>query len=58
MISGSSDGYIYVYDSNTCKLIRKIKAYNEACIDVVFHPVMSNVVASCSWSGQVSVAVT
>ncbi|XP_015071883.1 WD repeat-containing protein 25 [Solanum pennellii] len=58
VISGSSDGYIYVYDSNTCKLIRKIKAYNEACIDVVFHPVMSNVVASCSWSGQVSVAVT
>lgn len=58
VISGSSDGYIFVYDSKSCELIRKIKVYDEACVDVVFHPVMSNVVASCSWSGQVSVAVT
>ncbi|CAN4090265.1 unnamed protein product [Withania somnifera] len=58
VISGSSDGYIYVYDSKCCELIRKIKVYDEACVDVVFHPVMSNVVASCSWSGQVSVSVT
>ncbi|KAF3661037.1 putative histidinol-phosphate aminotransferase, chloroplastic-like [Capsicum annuum] len=58
VISGSSDGYIYVYDSKSCKIIRKIKVYDEACVDAVFHPVLSNIVASCSWSGQVSVAVT
>lgn len=58
VITGSSDGYIYVYDSKSCELIRRIKVYDGACIDVVFHPIMPNVVASCSWSGEVSVAVT
>ncbi|CAH9110318.1 unnamed protein product [Cuscuta epithymum] len=55
IVSGSSDGYIYFYNSKSGHLNKKIKAYDEACIDAVFHPVMPNVVASCSWNGEVSV---
>ncbi|XP_073054605.1 uncharacterized protein [Primulina eburnea] len=53
--SGSSDGFMYFYDSKTSKLLKKIKAYDQACVDVVFHPTMPNAVASCSWNGEVSV---
>ncbi|TXG67298.1 hypothetical protein EZV62_008573 [Acer yangbiense] len=55
LASGSSDGSIYFYDYRSSKLARKIKAYEQACIDVAFHPIMPNVIASCSWSGDVSV---
>ncbi|XP_052207015.1 uncharacterized protein LOC127811311 [Diospyros lotus] len=55
LISGSSDGCIYFYDSRSTKLIKKIKVYEQACIDVAFHPIMSNVIASCNWGGDVSV---
>ncbi|XP_047976035.1 WD repeat-containing protein 25 isoform X4 [Salvia hispanica] len=53
--SGSSDGCIYFYNSKTSKLLSKVKAYKQACIDVVFHPALPNVVASCSWKGEISV---
>lgn len=55
LASGSSDGCIYFYNTKTCELIKKIKVYEQACIDVAFHPVIPNVIASCSWSGDVSV---
>ncbi|KAL1546643.1 WD repeat-containing protein 25 isoform X2 [Salvia divinorum] len=55
VVSGSSDGCIYFYNSKTSKLLSKVKAYEQACIDVVFHPALPNVVASCSWKGEVSV---
>ncbi|XP_065862222.1 uncharacterized protein [Euphorbia lathyris] len=55
LVSGSSDGSIYFYDYKSSKLVRKIKAYEHPCIDVVFHPVMPNVIAACSWNGEVSV---
>ncbi|XP_057465584.1 uncharacterized protein LOC130755227 [Actinidia eriantha] len=55
LVSGSSDGCVYFYNARSTELIKKIKAYEQACIDVAFHPTISNVVASCSWSGDVSV---
>lgn len=55
LISGSSDGYIYLYDYRSSELVRKIKAYEQACIDIAVHPILPNVVAACSWSGEVSV---
>ncbi|KAL0001003.1 hypothetical protein SO802_014784 [Lithocarpus litseifolius] len=55
LASGSSDGSIYFYNYRSSKLVRKIKAYEEACIDVAFHPIMPNVIASCSWNGDVSI---
>lgn len=53
--SGSSDGNIYFYNYRSSKLIKKIKAYEQACIDVAFHPILPNVIASCSWNGDVTV---
>lgn len=55
LASGSSDGCIYFYNSRSTELIKKVKLYEHACIDVAFHPVMPNVVASCSWNGDISV---
>ncbi|KAI4333778.1 hypothetical protein L6164_018542 [Bauhinia variegata] len=55
LASGSSDGSIYFYDYQSSEVVRKMKAYNQACIDVVFHPVIPNVIASCSWDGSLSV---
>ncbi|ONI13003.1 hypothetical protein PRUPE_4G196900 [Prunus persica] len=55
LISGSSDGSIYFYDYRSSELVRKIKAYEQACIDIAIHPSIPNVIASCSWNGEVSV---
>ncbi|KAK9269086.1 hypothetical protein L1049_000854 [Liquidambar formosana] len=55
LASGSSDGCIYFYDYRSTELVRKIKAYEQACLDVAFHPLMPNVIASSSWNGDVSV---
>ncbi|PIA38431.1 hypothetical protein AQUCO_02800264v1 [Aquilegia coerulea] len=55
LASGSSDGCIYIYNFRSSELLRKIKAYEQACVDVAFHPRIPNVIASCSWSGEVSV---
>ncbi|XP_027355756.1 WD repeat-containing protein 25 [Abrus precatorius] len=55
LASGSSDGSIYLYDYHSSKVVKKIKAYDQACIDVAFHPVIPNVIASCSWDGSVLV---
>ncbi|GAA0170179.1 hypothetical protein LIER_40911 [Lithospermum erythrorhizon] len=53
--SGSSDGCVYIYDSRSARIIEKMKAFAEPCIDVAFHPVMTDVVASCSWNGSIMV---
>ncbi|GMH05681.1 hypothetical protein Nepgr_007521 [Nepenthes gracilis] len=55
LASGSSDGSMYFYDVRSSSLIMKINAHNQACIDVAFHPIMPNVIASCSWGGEISV---
>ncbi|GER48302.1 transducin/WD40 repeat-like superfamily protein [Striga asiatica] len=53
--SGSSDGCIFYFDSKSSKFLKKVKVYEQACIDVVFHPYLHDVIASCSWNGEVSV---
>ncbi|KAK6946811.1 WD40 repeat, partial [Dillenia turbinata] len=55
LVSGSSDGSIYIYNYRSSKLIKKINSHEQACIDVAVHPLMPNVIASCSWSGNISV---
>ena len=55
LASGSSDGSIYFYEYRSSNLVRKLKAYEEPCVDVAFHPIVPNVIASCSWNGDVSV---
>ncbi|CAI9088622.1 OLC1v1023008C1 [Oldenlandia corymbosa var. corymbosa] len=53
--SGSSDGFIYFYDSKSSRLVKKIKASGQPCVDVAFHPVMPGVIATSSWNGEVFV---
>ncbi|KAL3503354.1 hypothetical protein ACH5RR_037803 [Cinchona calisaya] len=53
--SGSTDGCIYFYGSKSSGLIKKVKAHEQACIDVSFHPVVPTVVATCSWDGKVCI---
>ncbi|ERN12788.1 WD repeat-containing protein 25 [Amborella trichopoda] len=55
LVTGSAEGCIYFYSYKSSKLVKKLKAYELACIDVAFHPLLPNVFASCSWSGDVSV---
>ncbi|XP_021725983.1 WD repeat-containing protein 25-like [Chenopodium quinoa] len=55
LASGSSDGEIYFYSVRSSNLVKKVKAYNQPCTDVAFHPVIPNVIACCSWGGEVSV---
>ncbi|CAF1699060.1 BnaC03g14540D [Brassica napus] len=55
LISGSSDGSLYMYGYKSTELIKKLKAYEHPCVDVAYHPVLPNVIACCSWDGQVSV---
>ncbi|KAL6660336.1 hypothetical protein ACP70R_001882 [Stipagrostis hirtigluma subsp. patula] len=55
LASGSSDGCIYIYDYKSGRLLRKIEAFKDACTDVAYNPVMPNVIASCSWTGEISV---
>ncbi|EOA14680.1 hypothetical protein CARUB_v10027952mg [Capsella rubella] len=55
LVTGSSDGSVYMYNYKSTELIKKLKAYEQPCVDVAYHPVLPNVVAACSWNGQVSV---
>jgi len=55
LASGSSDGSIYFFDYKSGRPLRKIEAFKEACTDVVYHPVIPNVIASCSWTGEISI---
>ncbi|XP_022992622.1 WD repeat-containing protein 25 [Cucurbita maxima] len=55
IISGSSDGSIYFYDYKSSLLIHKLKASEQACTDVAIHPTLPNVIASCSWNGNICV---
>ncbi|KAG5576849.1 hypothetical protein H5410_056983 [Solanum commersonii] len=59
LLSRGSKGHLKIWNIRVVKvLVRNIKVYDEACVDIVFHLVMFNVVALSSWSGQVSVAET
>ncbi|CAM0907813.1 unnamed protein product [Alopecurus aequalis] len=53
--AGSSDGCIYFYDYKSSKLLKKVEAFKEACTYVAYHPVIPNVIASCGWTGEISV---
>ena len=55
LASGSSDGSIYFFDYKSARPLRIIEIFKEACTDVVYHPVIRNVIASCGWTGEISV---
>jgi WD40 repeat protein len=54
LLSGSSDGKLTFYDYYTTKVMKRIDTGFSVCLDVAYHPVLSNTVACCSWDGQIS----
>ncbi|MQL96936.1 hypothetical protein Taro_029624 [Colocasia esculenta] len=55
LASGSADGCIYFYNYTSAELVRKLRAFEEPCTDVAYHPVLPGVIAACGWNGEVSV---
>lgn len=53
--SGSSDGKLFFYNFVSTEIIKTLSAYDTACTNIQFHPVLGNMVASGSWNGQVTV---
>ncbi|KAK3609688.1 hypothetical protein CHS0354_017541 [Potamilus streckersoni] len=55
IFSGSSDGKLYCFNSQTGKLIRTLQTDFDVCMDVASHPLLPSVIACCSWNGLVQV---
>jgi len=51
LVSGDAEGRMFYWDFKTGKLLRKIKAHDQVCIGVKWHPADVSRVASCSWDG-------
>ncbi|KAG0560266.1 hypothetical protein KC19_10G166800 [Ceratodon purpureus] len=55
VITGSADGYVYFYNYRSAQLIKKYASHKGVCSDVVYHPFLPSVVATCGWDGVVSI---
>lgn len=55
LVTGSADGCAYFYSYHSSKLMSKQQAHDGVCSDVVYHPTLPSVVATCGWDGVVSV---
>ncbi|GFO48708.1 WD repeat-containing protein 25 [Plakobranchus ocellatus] len=52
--SGSAEGGVHCYDYRTGKLMHKlISGRNDIYMDVACHPVLSSVLATCTWGGNI-----
>ena len=55
MVTGSADGYVYFYNYRSAQLIKKYASHKGVCSDVVYHPFLPSVVATCGWDDVVSI---
>jgi WD40 repeat protein len=55
IVSGSSDGRVYLYQYATTKLLRVLEAHPYVCIDVSYHPTLPSVLASGGWEGDICI---
>ncbi|XP_038078408.1 WD repeat-containing protein 25-like isoform X2 [Patiria miniata] len=55
LVSGSSDGKVYIYDNHTARILKTLQCHSGPCTEVAWHPVLPGVMASCSWDGTVDV---
>ncbi|KAJ7523738.1 hypothetical protein O6H91_18G061000 [Diphasiastrum complanatum] len=55
VVTGSADGCLFFYSYRSSKCLKTMKMHENVCTDVAYHPVLSSVVASCSWDGSVCV---
>uniref|UniRef100_A0A3B1JJU5 WD repeat domain 25 n=1 Tax=Astyanax mexicanus TaxID=7994 RepID=A0A3B1JJU5_ASTMX len=53
--SGSSTGSAHFYDFQSGRSVLRLHAHEQACMCVSFHPVLSSVVATCDWGGEIKI---
>uniref|UniRef100_A0A8C5QXD5 WD repeat domain 25 n=1 Tax=Leptobrachium leishanense TaxID=445787 RepID=A0A8C5QXD5_9ANUR len=55
IVTGSSEGKVFFYNYHTSKLLRSKSVSDSPCVSVTFHPVLSSLVASAYWDGNIRV---
>ncbi|XP_040188956.1 WD repeat-containing protein 25 [Rana temporaria] len=55
IVTGSSDGSVYFYNYHTSKMIRSLPGDGTACVSVSCHPVLTSLLATAHWDGQIRV---
>ncbi|XP_003373829.1 Pre-mRNA-processing factor 17 [Trichinella spiralis] len=53
LLSGDSDGKIFLWDWKTRRIVARWKAHDGVCMSVLWHPHESSKVASCGWDGTI-----
>lgn len=53
MISGDANGNLVVWDWKTTRIFERIKAHEQVCMDVKWHPHESSKILTCGWDGVV-----
>lgn len=53
LVSGDANGHAVFWDWKTTKEVGRVKAHEQVCIDVAWHPMKRNTVATCSWDGSI-----
>jgi len=53
VLSGTADGGLVVWDWQTCKIIKQLKAHQKVTSGCAWHPIEPSKVASCSWDGTI-----
>jgi len=55
LLSGSAEGAIFFWDFYTGRIVKVFRPHRRACMEAIFHPVLSSVMATASWDQSVQV---
>jgi WD40 repeat protein len=53
VITGDGEGHLVIYDWKSTKRFAKIRAHDQVCMDVLWHPYETSKVITCGWDGLV-----
>ncbi|XP_038599758.1 WD repeat-containing protein 25 [Tachyglossus aculeatus] len=53
LVTGSSDGTVFVYHYHSSKLLGTLPGHRQACVGATFHPALPSVLATCAWDGEI-----
>lgn len=53
IMSGDSEGKLFVWDWKTSKIVRSMKCHDQVLIGCEWHPLETSKVATCSWDGLI-----
>jgi len=53
LISGTSDGGLWIWDWGTTKILKQLKAHQQVTSGCIWHPIEPSKVATCSWDGTI-----